>query len=128
MQIGIDSFAAAYDDRRTVWLPFMRSPQPCTKASHRLGRRRFVRPAPTDGPFARQNCARFTASTSDRPDMWTQAYANKRARVSQLPASLSTKRTAAFASALRARARRRLEYSSSEKVEKCWFACVCITA
>jgi hypothetical protein len=39
--------------------------------------------------------------------MWTLAHAGKAARAKQLPAWLSAKRTAAFGSGLRVRARRR---------------------
>src|SRR5260370_37197909 len=56
--------------------------------------------------FASQT-ARFASSTHDRPDMWTATHASKPARAKHLPAWLSAKRTAAFGSALRARARRR---------------------
>jgi hypothetical protein len=69
-------------------------------------RQRFSRPSPAGGPFARQFCARFASSTHDRPEMWLPADASKAARAKQLPAWLSAKRTAAFGSVPRARARR----------------------
>ena len=88
-------------------------PNPVTKASHRLGRRRFVRPVLAIGPLERQICARSASLCMGRLDMWTPAHASKAARANQLPVSLSAKRTVAWRQTARHHVRRYFQQGSA---------------
>ena len=63
----------------------------------RAKRQRFFRPVPAEGPLrAPDSACASCLQTREWPEKWTPAHASKAACANQLPASLSTKRTAAF--------------------------------
>jgi hypothetical protein len=73
---------------------------------------RFEEPVPADAPFRARVPVRLASSTREWPPKWTPAHPSKAASANHLLGSLLAKRTAAFRSALRARARRRFRVGS----------------